>query len=81
MAEKADRPLWNLPAVSLLEDGLGDTVRVSLTEDPVAEIPVARRLVEPCNARWTHRGAEVAGAESSEHGATSTAAGDALPSP
>ena len=29
---------------SLLDDGLGDTIRVSLTEDPVAEIPVARRL-------------------------------------
>jgi len=31
---------------SLLEDGLGDTVRVSLTEEPEAEIPVARKLVE-----------------------------------
>ncbi len=29
---------------SLLEDGLGDTIRVSLTEDPVKEIPVARAL-------------------------------------
>jgi (E)-4-hydroxy-3-methylbut-2-enyl-diphosphate synthase len=29
---------------SLLDDGLGDTIRVSLTEDPVAEIPVAQRL-------------------------------------
>jgi (E)-4-hydroxy-3-methylbut-2-enyl-diphosphate synthase len=26
---------------SLLTDGLGDTIRVSLTEDPVFEIPVA----------------------------------------
>lgn len=34
---------------TLLDDGLGDTVRVSLTEDPEAEIPVARRLVEPYN--------------------------------
>lgn len=31
---------------TLLEDGLGDTVRVSLTEEPEAEIPVARQLVE-----------------------------------
>jgi (E)-4-hydroxy-3-methylbut-2-enyl-diphosphate synthase len=31
---------------SLLMDGLGDTVRVSLTEDSVNEIPVARRLIE-----------------------------------
>ena len=30
----------------LLEYGLGDTIRVSLTEDPVAEIPVARELVQ-----------------------------------
>src|SRR5215217_1286012 len=29
---------------SLLDDGLGDTIRVSLTEDPVAEVPVAQRL-------------------------------------
>ena len=31
---------------ALLADGIGDTVRVSLTEDSVHEIPVARRLVE-----------------------------------
>ena len=30
----------------LLEHGIGDTIRVSLTEDPVAEIPVAKCLVE-----------------------------------
>lgn len=30
---------------TLLEDGLGDTVRVSLTEDPELELPVARTLV------------------------------------
>jgi (E)-4-hydroxy-3-methylbut-2-enyl-diphosphate synthase len=29
---------------TLLEDGLGDTIRVSLTEDPEAEIPVAQAL-------------------------------------
>src|SRR5579871_1332408 len=34
---------------ALLDDGLGDTVRVSLTEDPEAEIPVAQRLVAPYN--------------------------------
>ena len=32
---------------SLLADGIGDTVRVSLTEDAVHEIPVARALVAP----------------------------------
>src|SRR5687768_14567751 len=31
---------------TLLEDGLGDTVRVSLTEDPELEIPVCRDLVK-----------------------------------
>ncbi len=31
---------------TLLEDGLGDTVRVSLTEEPEAEIPVCERLVK-----------------------------------
>jgi (E)-4-hydroxy-3-methylbut-2-enyl-diphosphate synthase len=30
---------------SLLADGIGDTIRVSLAEDPVAEIPVARMLL------------------------------------
>lgn len=29
---------------TLLEDGLGDTIRVSLTEEPEAEIPVCERL-------------------------------------
>lgn len=38
---------------TLLEDGLGDTVRVSLTEAPEAEIPVARKLVERYLARAT----------------------------
>ncbi len=31
---------------TLLEDGLGDTIRVSLTEEPEHEIPVARALAE-----------------------------------
>ena len=31
---------------SLLQDGIGDTIRVSLTEDSIHEIPVARSLVE-----------------------------------
>ncbi|MGV3630521.1 MAG: (E)-4-hydroxy-3-methylbut-2-enyl-diphosphate synthase [Bacteroidota bacterium] len=31
---------------ALLEDGIGDTIRVSLTEDPEFEIPVAKKLVE-----------------------------------
>jgi len=36
---------------TLLEDGLGDTIRVSLTEEPELEIPVAAKLAE----RYTHR--------------------------
>lgn len=36
---------------ALLEDGIGDTIRVSLTEEPEAELPVARMLAE----RYTHR--------------------------
>ena len=39
---------------SLLDDGIGDTVRVSLTEEPEAEIPVAQALVRPYNA-WQER--------------------------
>ncbi len=35
---------------ALLHDGIGDTVRVSLTEDPEAEIPVARAIVDHCTA-------------------------------
>jgi (E)-4-hydroxy-3-methylbut-2-enyl-diphosphate synthase len=36
---------------ALLEDGLGDTVRVSLTEEPEFEIPVARDIVRRYEAR------------------------------
>jgi (E)-4-hydroxy-3-methylbut-2-enyl-diphosphate synthase len=39
---------------ALLEDGIGDTVRVSLTEDPEFEIPVARALVDRYNDRRNH---------------------------
>jgi (E)-4-hydroxy-3-methylbut-2-enyl-diphosphate synthase len=40
---------------SLLADGLGDTIRVSLTEDSVHEIPVAQALVEFCNRQVLRR--------------------------
>jgi (E)-4-hydroxy-3-methylbut-2-enyl-diphosphate synthase len=39
---------------TLLEDGIGDTVRVSLTEDPEFEIPVCRDLVKRYNTRSEH---------------------------
>ncbi len=40
---------------SLLLDGLGDTLRVSLTEDPVAEIPVAQDLAKRAHSWWQTR--------------------------
>ena len=39
---------------TLLEDGLGDTVRVSLTEEPEFELPVARLLVDRYTGRTDH---------------------------
>ncbi len=40
---------------TLLEDGLGDTVRVSLTEDPEFEAPVARILIDRYTNRKDHK--------------------------
>src|SRR5687767_3651523 len=37
---------------SLLLDGLGDTIRVSLTEDSVYEIPVARAIADKAMSQW-----------------------------
>ena len=39
---------------TLLADGLGDTIRVSLSEAPEAEIPVARKLVDYIVQRHGH---------------------------
>jgi len=39
---------------TLLEDGLGDTVRVSLTEEPEFEAPVAQKLVDQYSNRDDH---------------------------
>ena len=39
---------------ALLEDGLGDTIRVSLTEEPEAELPVAKKLAERYLGREDH---------------------------
>ena len=39
---------------TLLADGIGDTIRVSLCEAPGAEIPVARKLVDYITARVGH---------------------------
>lgn len=40
---------------TLLEDGLGDTIRVSLTEEPEFEIPVAKILVDRYTNRNSHK--------------------------
>ena len=45
---------------SLLHDGIGDTIRVSLTEDSIHEIPVAQALVA------TDRRPDAASAEASK---------------
>lgn len=47
---------------TLLEDGLGDTVRVSLTEEPEKEAPVAIALVN----RYSKRAAELANTDQRE---------------
>ena len=39
---------------ALLEDGIGDTVRVSLTEEPELELPVAKLLIDRYNNRYKH---------------------------
>lgn len=39
---------------ALLADGIGDTIRVSLSEDPAAEIPVAQHLVRYIRQREDH---------------------------
>lgn len=38
----------------LLADGIGDTIRISLTEDPAAEIPFARKLVDHFKGMENH---------------------------
>ena len=39
---------------ALMSQGLGDTIRVSLSEDPELEVPVARKLVEYIASRENH---------------------------
>src|SRR5688572_23960010 len=49
---------------SLLQDGIGDTIRVSLTEDSIHEIPVARALVETVAAVCDRREGDTAALDS-----------------
>lgn len=44
---------------TLLNEGIGDTIRVSLTEEPEAEIPVARALAELCGKPEFERSGDV----------------------
>lgn len=39
---------------TLLADGIGDTIRVSLTEDPELEIPVCKTIIKNCESSITH---------------------------
>jgi len=58
---------------SLLADGIGDTIRVSLTEDPVHEVPVAFALAAPYNAREADASRETIVLESAPHRRRATA--------
>lgn len=77
---------------SLLMDGIGDTIRVSLSEEPECEIPVARTLVSyissasALNERWItkapdweHYKALAQGARKSTHSIGKLIGGDNLP--
>jgi (E)-4-hydroxy-3-methylbut-2-enyl-diphosphate synthase len=48
---------------ALLADGIGDTIRVSLSESPEAEIPVARKLLEHIRRRERHESIQASLAE------------------
>ena len=41
---------------TLLTEGIGDTIRVSLTEDPEFEIPAAEKILEKIHSRNNHAG-------------------------
>ena len=58
---------------ALLEDGIGDTIRVSLTEDSVHEVPVAQALVKRYNGHLRSGGYRKAETGSRESGVTSQA--------
>lgn len=62
---------------TLLEDGLGDTVRVSLTEEPEYEAPVAIALVE----RYAMRASLTPNPSPKERDLKTTFANEASPSP
>ena len=51
---------------TLLEDGIGDTIRVSLTEDPEFEIPVCKDLVKRYSSREPGVGSQESAADSAK---------------
>ncbi len=66
---------------ALLEDGLGDTIRVSLTEDPVNEVPVGFAIVKKYNEFHQVKGerAHLPVKQVVEHGRAVTAGHGLLP--
>lgn len=60
---------------TLLEDGLGDTIRVSLTEEPEYEIPVAKALAD----RYTERAQKLASGELYSVSHNSSSNGSSVP--
>jgi len=65
---------------SLLLDGLGDTIRVSLTEDSVYEIPVARAIADKAMSLWAEPPAAAApgGAAARSPASVAAEAGDGV---
>jgi 1-hydroxy-2-methyl-2-(E)-butenyl 4-diphosphate synthase len=69
---------------SLLADGIGDTIRVSLTEDAIHEIPVAQALAKPYNRGSDISPHSVGGASSldiSPHSVGEASGSDISPQP
>lgn len=64
---------------TLLAEGIGDTVRVSLSEEPEAEIPVARELVEYITSRKDRKVQPLPAPESPAQGAAAKAKREILP--
>jgi (E)-4-hydroxy-3-methylbut-2-enyl-diphosphate synthase len=52
---------------TLLEDGIGDTIRVSLTEDPELEIPVCKDLVKRYDRKDGKKGSQKESSDSSKN--------------
>lgn len=72
---------------TLLQDGIGDTIRVSLSEEPEKELPVARKLIDYITSRsvagyipWSQRlGGDFFGCEIRKTSRTGNIGGGAVP--